>query len=214
MAVPSLTFSVEGAAAVPYAASPLMALRLRIMNTPAAEEVHAVLLTCQVRIDAERRGYAPGEKERLGDLFGEPAQWARSLRGLLWTHVNATAPPFRGDTHIELHLPCSADLSLAWSKYFYALEGGKIPLTLQFSGTAFYRSEAGLQITRIPWDREATFGLDVALWKEMMQVYYPNGAFLSLRADVFDRLYRYRIKNGLPTWEHALDRLLSRERES
>ena len=35
----------------------------------------------------------------------------------------------------------------------------------------------------------------------MMEHYYPNTAWLCLRKDVFDRLYRYKSRRGLPTWE-------------
>lgn len=210
--MPNLTFRVQGAAVVAHAASPLLALTLRVDNAPADEEVEAILLTCQVRIDADRRGYSADEQDKLRDLFGETSLWARSVRGLLWTHATATVPPFRDSACVDVHLPCSFDLSVAATKYFYALGGDEVPLTLQFSGTVFYRAAAGLQVGRIPWDREATFRLKVSVWKEMMATYYPDSAFLALRTDVFDRLYRYKVRNGLPTWEHALEKLLAVER--
>ena len=34
-----------------------------------------------------------------------------------------------------------------------------------------------------------------------MDLYYPNSAWLCLRKDVFDRLSRYKSRQGLPTWE-------------
>jgi hypothetical protein len=209
--MPNLTFRVDGAAVVAHAASPLLALTLRVDNAPAAEEVEAVLLTCQVRIDADRRGYSTEEKDKLRDLFGEASVWSRSVRGMLWTHATATVPPFRESVRVDVHLPCSFDLSVAATKYFYALEGDEVPLTLQFGGSAFYRAAEGLQVARIPWDREATFRLKVAVWKDMMATYYPDSAFLALRTDVFDRLYRYKVRHGLPTWEHALEKLLGVE---
>ena len=41
-----------------------------------------------------------------------------------------------------------------------------------------------------------------------MDLYYPNTSWLCLRTDVFDRLYQYKSRSGLPTWEQALERLL------
>ena len=41
-----------------------------------------------------------------------------------------------------------------------------------------------------------------------MDHYYPNTAWLCLRRDVFDRLYRYKMQRGIPTWEQALECLL------
>ena len=47
-----------------------------------------------------------------------------------------------------------------------------------------------------------------------MELYYPNSAWLCLRKDVFDRLYRYKSRRGLPTWEQALECLLRGADES
>src|SRR5208282_6694387 len=89
------------------------------------------------------------------------------------------------------------------------LEDGEIPLNLLFSGTMFHEGEEGaLQVAQIPWDKEAAFRLPVSVWKEMMERYYPNSAWLCLRKDVFDRLYQYKIRQGLPTWEQTLESLL------
>jgi hypothetical protein len=96
------------------------------------------------------------------------------------------------------------------SQYFYALEDGEVPLCLLFSGTIFSAEEDGgpLQICPIPWEKEAAFRLPVGVWKAMMDLYYPNTAWLCLRRDVFDRLYLYKSRLGLPTWERAMERLL------
>jgi hypothetical protein len=45
----------------------------------------------------------------------------------------------------------------------------------------------------------------------MMLTYYPNGAWLHVRRDVFDRLYRYKMQRGIPTWEQALESVLPLE---
>jgi hypothetical protein len=42
----------------------------------------------------------------------------------------------------------------------------------------------------------------------MMDCYYPNSAWLSLRRDVFDRLFQFKTQNGIPTWEQALEKML------
>jgi hypothetical protein len=84
-----------------------------------------------------------------------------------------------------------------------------------FSGTVFYEAADGaLQVEQIPWDREAKYRLPVRVWKEMMEHYYPNSAWLCLRRDVFDRLYRYKMRRGIPTWEQALDSILPAAEET
>jgi hypothetical protein len=52
------------------------------------------------------------------------------------------------------------------------------------------------------------FRLPVKIWKELMDAYYPGTAWLCLERDLFERLYRYKVERGIPTWERALDRLL------
>ena len=42
----------------------------------------------------------------------------------------------------------------------------------------------------------------------MMDIYYPNTAWLCLRRDVFERLYQYKVEHGIPTWEQAMERIL------
>ncbi len=82
-----------------------------------------------------------------------------------------------------------------------------------FSGTIFYEpAGAGFQIEQIPWDREAKFRLPVRVWQEMMDIYYPNIAWLCLRRDVFDKLSQYKMDRGIPTWEETIERLINDER--
>ena len=212
--MPDLSFQVEGAQPVRIAASPLLALKLRISNTRPEEAIHAILLRSQVQIEATRRRYSVGDQAALVDLFGEPERWGQSLRGLLWTHTSVIVPSFTGTTLVELQLPCTYDLNVASAKYFSALEEGEVPLCLLFSGTIFYRAaDAALQVAQIPWDKEASYRLPVRVWQEVMDLYFPNSAWLSLRKDVFARLAEYKSRGGLPTWEHAIDNLLQHASE-
>jgi hypothetical protein len=43
----------------------------------------------------------------------------------------------------------------------------------------------------------------------MMDEYYPHSAWLALHRDVFERLYEFKVRNGFPSWEEALERLLA-----
>ncbi|MGD0365362.1 MAG: DUF6084 family protein, partial [Bryobacteraceae bacterium] len=64
------------------------------------------------------------------------------------------------------------------------------------------------QVAPISWDKEAKFRLPVKTWKEMMELYYPNSAWLCLRRDVFERLYQHKVRTGTPAWEDMLEGLL------
>jgi hypothetical protein len=207
--MPDLSFQVEGAEAVAFAASPLLAFKLRITNADAEERVQTVALRCQIQIEATRRKYTAGEQERLLDLFGEVERWSRTLRAMLWTHASVIVTPFQGSTLVDLPVPCTFDFNVAAAKYFAGLEDGEVPLNLMFSGTVFYEAANGaLQVEQIPWDREAKYRLPVQVWKEMIEHYYPNSAWLCLRRDVFERLNQYKMNHGIPTWEQTLDSLL------
>lgn len=210
--MPDLTFAVESAAPVPFAAAPTIAFKLRIANADSGEHIQNVLLTCQIQIETPRRRYTPEEQRRLVDLFGEPSRWSQTLRTMLWTHANATVPPFDGETQVDLLVPCTFDFNVAATKYFHGLDAGEVPVNLLFSGTIFFAgADDQLQLTRIPWTKEARYRMPVAVWKEMMNLYYPNHAWLCLERDAFEQLYDYKRRHGLPTWERALEQLLSLE---
>jgi hypothetical protein len=206
--MPDLDFKVEGAEVLEFAAVPSLLFKLRIENLE-EEPIRSVALNTQIRIAAARRHYERVEQERLLELFGEPHRWGNTLRSLLWTHTTLQVPPFSGSTVVDMPVPCTYDLEVVGSKYFYALEDGEVPLEFLFSGTVYYAGEGGrLQIARISWEKEAEFRLPVRLWKEMMEHYFPNSAWIRLRRDAIDRLYDYKIRKGLPTWETTVEALL------
>jgi Family of unknown function (DUF6084) len=208
--MPDLQFEIEGASAIPFAAVPTMAFKLKVTNARANESIHTVALRCQIQIEASRRRYSSEEQARLMDLFGEPDRWSQTLRTMLWTHANLVIPSFSGaTTSIDMPVPCTFDFNVAATKYFEGLTDGDIPLQFQFSGTVFYALADGtLQVAPISWEQEAKFKLPQQEWRTMMDTYYPNSAWLSLRRDVFDRLYKYKMENGIPTWEQALEEML------
>ena len=206
--MPDLDFGVEGAEVLEFSAVPSLLFKLRIENLE-EEPIRSVALNTQIRIAATQRHYGAAEQERLVELFGEPSRWKDTLRSLLWTHTVLQVPPFSGSTVVDMPVPCTYDFEVVAAKYFYALEDGEVPLEFLFSGTVFYAGEGGrLQVARISWEKEAEFRLPIRLWKEMMEHYFPNSAWIRLRKDAFDRLYDYKIRRGLPTWETAVEALL------
>jgi hypothetical protein len=206
--MPDLDFGVEGAEVLEFAAVPSLLFKLRIENLE-EEPIRSVALNTQIRIAATQRHYDAAEQERLLEMFGEPSRWKDTLRSLLWTHTVLQVPPFSGSVVVDMPVACTYDLEVVWAKYFYALESGEVPLEFLFSGTVFYAGQDGrLQVERISWEKEAEFRLPVRLWKEMMEHYFPNSAWIRLHRDAFDRLYDYKIRKGLPSWEAAVETLL------
>ena len=207
--MPNLSFQIEGAEVVPHAASPMLAFKLRLTNSDSAEIIHTVALRCQIQLEVTRRKYTPDDQVRLRDLFDEPSRWGQTLRNLLWAHVSIVVPSFQGTTVADVPVACTFDFNVAATKYFHGLTDGDVPICLQFSGTVFYAApEGGLQVTPISWDKEARFRLPVKVWREMMESYYPNSAWLCLHKDAFERLYQYKVKHGIPSWEEVLESII------
>ncbi len=207
--MPDLQFGAIDAEYLPYAAAPTILFKLPIRNTVEGEEIDSIMLRAQVRLEVMRRHYDAETEARLLELFGPPERWGQTLRSMVWTHVTAVVPRFSTTTVAEVPVSCSYDFEVAASKYFYALEDGEVPLIFLFSGTIFYRRGDGpLQIDQIPWEKETQFRLPVRVWKEMMEHYFPNSAWLRVRKDVFDQLYAYKARGAFPTWEAALEALL------
>jgi hypothetical protein len=206
--VPDLDFRIEGAEVIRYAAAPSLLFKLRVENME-GEPIRSISLNTQVRIAATQRHYDAAEQERLLEVFGEPHRWGNTLRSLLWTHTTLQISPFSVSTVVDMPVPCTYDLEVVAAKYFYALEDGDVPLEFLFSGTVFYAGAGGrLQIARISWEKEAEYRMPVRLWKEMMEQYFPNSAWIRLHKDAFDQLYDYKVRMGLPTWEAAVKALL------
>jgi hypothetical protein len=204
-----LDFTVEGVEVERQAIAPLLQFALRTTSNSPDAAVLNVLLNCQIRIDPARRVYAAPEHDLLSDLFGTPERWGQTLQSFLWTHSNIFIPAFERECVVKLPVPCSFDFNIAATKYFHGIEGGEVPLNFLFSGSVFYRATDGaLQIGQIAWTKESAYRLPVRVWRSMMDHYYPQTAWLCLRRDAFDELYRYKRAKGLPSFEQALGDLL------
>jgi hypothetical protein len=208
--MPDLRLTIESVEVAKYAAVPLLVFKVGISNEPQEEIIHTVALRAQIQIEAARRKYDAEEQDRLRDLFGEPNRWGQTLRTMLWTHASVVVPRFSGNVLVDVPVPCTFDFNVAATKYFHGLTSGDLPLCFQFSGTVFYQREEGtLQVAPISWDKEAKYRLPVQVWKDLMNLYYPNSAWLALQRDTFEKLYQYKVREGIPTWEEALERALN-----
>jgi Family of unknown function (DUF6084) len=203
----TLSFEVVDSRAEPHAAAPTIMLRLRVEEADGLG-VHALALRCQIRIEPQRRRYAADEELRLYELFGETPQWGDSLRPFLWTHVSTTVGGFDGSTQFDLPVECTYDFDVTAAKYLHALGDGDIPLLLLFSGTVFTRGRSGFSAEPLSWSLEASHKMPVAVWRSMMDLYYPNSGWIRVRRDTLDELQRFRAYRGLPTWDQALELLL------
>jgi hypothetical protein len=202
-----LAFECLGARPDPYAAAPTMVFRLRITEA-GDDQVHAIALRCQLRIEPQRRGYGPVETPLLADLFGTPDRWGDTLKPLQFAAVAVMVPGFSGSTEIDLPVPCSYDMEVAAHKYFASLEEGEIPLLLLFSGTVFRRGTNGFAVQQVSWDCEARHRLPVSTWRELMDRYFPGAGWLRLSRETITALQLFKADKALATWDDVVGALL------
>ena len=204
-----LVFDCVGAHADKYAVAPSMSLTLRIAETSGVK-VDAIALRCQIRIEPTRRRYSDAEAERLNDLFGDTQRWADTLKPLQFTTLSIMVPGFAGAVEIDLPVMLSYDLEIGSTRYFAGLESGEIPLLLLFSGTVFSTVDGRLQAQQVPWSKEASYRLPVSLWREAIDVHFPNSAWIRMSLPTLDELQRFKTRHALPTWDATLAALLAR----
>jgi hypothetical protein len=188
-----------------YAAGPSVELDLRVT---ADVPVHALALRTQIRIEPRRRRYTDAEEARLTDLFGEPSRWGTTLNPLQLATVVSLVPGFSGSTTVQLTVPLTYDLDVAWAKYLHGLDDGFVPLLLLFSGTVFTGPPDRVQVAMVPWHEEATCQLPVAVWRAAMDAHFPDAGWVRLRRGTLEALRAYRSERVLPTWDDAVERLL------
>jgi hypothetical protein len=195
-----------------YGAAPTLLFKLRISETD-GEQVHAIALRCQIRIQPNLRRYSAEEEERMLDLFGDRTRWGDTLKPLQFANVSLMVPGFHGATEIDLPVTCTYDFEVSAAKYFHSLADGEIPLLLLFSGTVFEKGQSGFSVSQVPWNKEASYRLPVSVWKELMDLYFPESAWIKMRRDTLDALQAFKSHAVLPTWDDTLHALLKKAGE-
>jgi Family of unknown function (DUF6084) len=211
--VSELVFDCIGAGADPYAAAPTLAFRLRIAETT-GQPIGGIALRAQIRIEPLKRRYSDDEAARIGDLFGERSRWGDTMKPMQFANVAQMVPAFSGSIDIDLPLPLTYDFEVSTAKYFHGLEEGEIPFIILFSGTTFLDQRGSLSIEQIPWHKETAYRLPVSVWREAMDVHFPNSTWLRIRRDTLDSLQRFKSRLTLPTWDDTIEALLRQAGEA
>jgi hypothetical protein len=210
--VSELVFDCTDAGADAYAVGPTIVFRLRIAETT-GQALGGMLLRAQIRIEPLKRRYSDVEAERIGDLFGERARWGDTMKPMQFANVTQMVPPFTGSVEVDLPVAVTYDFDVATAKYFHGLEDGEIPFIILFSGTTLLDKAGSLAIEQIPWHKETTYRLPVKVWREAMDLHFPNSTWLRIRRDTLDNLQAFKSRRTLPTWDDTIETLL-REAEA
>ncbi len=205
---PEPDFAVLGARPIRHAAAPMLAIDLQITEL-SGRQVYMIALSIQVMIEPARRRYDDETRSKLLELFGPPERWAVTTRSLVWTHLDVLVPAFTGTTAVAVPINVSYDLELAAAKYLHALPDGEAPLALHFNGMVYYRGpDGGLQMVLIPWSKSIDFRMQVSVWRETVEHYYPGTAWVALREGTLEALQREKLARGVATLDACVEALL------
>lgn len=203
-----LDFEVLDIFPEPYGATPQLTARIRLLESTGTV-IHAIALRCQVRIEPQRRGYTEEEEPGLRDLFGDRTRWPSTLKPFLWLHSSTTVQGFNGATDVDLPLPCTYDFDVSASKYLHALRDRSVPLALLFSGTIFTKGTNGFSVEQVSWDCDASYQMPVAVWRALIDQYFPNTGWIRMDRGVLEALAQYKSSLGLTSFEAAVQGLLA-----
>jgi hypothetical protein len=194
-------FSVLGVDAPAGAATPTLRFHLHV-DDPLGREVYAIALTTAIQIDPARRAYDAPTRERLVELFGAPERWAATTQTFRWAQVDTLVKGFTGATSFAVEVPCTYDLEVAASKYFYSLPDGEVPLSFLFNGMVLYAGEHDrLQVAQVPWSCTARWRMPVAAWQDAMAAFYPGGGWVRLAPETLEALAQRKARRG----DHSFD---------
>lgn len=205
---PAPSFEVTGAHVPKLAAAPTLAFDVAVED-PSERQVFTIALAVQIAIEPAERRYDEETRARLTELLGDPARVGAPVRTIPWARADVLVQPFRGATRVTVPVPCGYDLEIAANNYFRSLADGEVPLLFHFNGSVYFGDEDGrMQIVQISWEESSSYRMPVAVWREMIDSFYPNRGWVPAGEETIERLRRYKLEQGLPSYEAALERLL------
>lgn len=205
---PQPHFTVREARVSRLAAAPTLVFDLDVTDR-SEREIFTIALAVQLAIEPAQRAYDDETRERLTELLGEAGRVGAPTRTMPWAQVDVLVQPFRGSGTVAVPVPCGYDLEIAATNYFRSVPDGEVPLVFHFNGSIYYAGDDGrMQIVQISWEESADFRMPIAAWQRMIDAYYPNRGWVPAGEETIERLRRFKLEQGLPSYEAALERLL------
>lgn len=207
---PAPSFAVIGARVPKLAVVPTLSFEVEISDR-SERQVFTISLAVQIAIEPAQRRYDEETRARLIELLGEPGRIGAPTRTMPWAQVDVLVQPFAGKTTVAVPVPCNYDLEIAATNYFRSIADGEVPLVFHFNGGIYYRGDDGrMQIVQISWEESSNYRMPIAVWQEMIAAHYPYRGWIPAGDETIERLRRYKLAQGLPSYEAALERLLDR----
>ena len=207
---PAPSFAVRGARVPRHSVAPTLVFDLEV-DDPSDRRVFTISLAVQIAIEPAQRRYDAETRERLIELLGEPGRIGAPTRTMPWAQVDVLVQPFHGATTVAVPVLCNYDLEVAATTYFRSIVDGEVPLVFHFNGSVYYQGPDGrLQIVQISWEESSEYRMPIEVWQEMIATHYPFRAWVPAGDETIERLRRYKLEQGLPSYDAALARLLER----
>ena len=137
------------------------------------------LCVCRCRSNLCAAATPSAEQEQLKELFGETERWSKSLHPLLWANINVNVPAFTGSTVVDVPVPCTFDFNVAMTKYILRTRRWRDSHHAALQRDRFLRRpHRACRWRRFRGIVRPAIGCRFSVWKEMMDLYYPNTAWL------------------------------------
>ena len=173
-------------------------------NIPPAQVIHTVVLRAQIQIESTRRHYTPPEQEKSGGPFRR----SRPLEPHPQDHVVGLMPSWFSrylPANPSWICPSLARLTSTWrpQSIFTRSKMETCPCFFCLAERSSTRTKA----ERCRWRRFLGQRSQVPVASANLarpdRKLLSEQRLVSLRKDVFDRLYQYKVRCGIPTWEQT-----------
>ena len=119
------------------------------------------------------------------------------------------SPTFTGATEIDLPITCTYDFEIAVDEVPPRARRRRDSRSCCSSpAPRSYAETRGCSVAPVAWHADTTFRLPVAVWRQTMDVYFPNSGWVMLSRDVLDKLTEYKASRALASWDLTVEHLL------
>jgi len=170
-------------------------------------------LHCQIRIEATRRTYAPEDRERLIELFGETHRWKDRYNACFGRTRTSKCQLSRASASsncrshaASISMPRQPNISLALKEARCA--GVLVQRHGLLSGCGWFPADGSDLLEQggsLPAPGADLAGVDGSLLSQH--------GLAAHRSRDFDEIYRYKTQQWFTGWDETLRALLTRQRE-
>jgi len=190
--MPDLSFQIESASVVPFAAVPIIAFQLRSKTQwPMRRSNHCA--PCQIQIGGDAAALRPEGGEAARSLWS-PRAWKPDAAQFAVDPRQPRGPRVRRDEiRLWIYSACTFDFNVGATKYFAGLTDGDIPLQILSANRLLCAIlVSGSRVCTHLLGTRGRFKLPVKLWREMMGTLLRTVRGSACAKMFFERIYQTR----------------------